>query len=408
MLLESQRMKILHVIPRLDFADGGPVRAVIDLSNATQKRGHQIAVASWAAPDAPQDWNAPGRPHTITVPEPDLPGGFLSKPQIRDLRPIVSRFDLIHLHGIWEPLVLQFARMAEHQDVPWVVSIRGMLDRWCMKQRALKKQVYLALGGSRTLNRAARIHLTAEAELEQARRYFRKSTPQVIPNLLNLEPYRELPPDSLAREQFAAFHSGDPVILFLSRIHYKKGIEHLVDAAAQLRDNGSSARVIIAGTGDEEYTKQIQDRVASHQLEDRVSLVGQVTGDLKLSLYRAADAFCLPTSQENFGFVFFEALAAGLPMVTTKGVDTWPELERSGAAEIVDLNSSDAPNTADLAAALGRLLDDPNLSQRGEQGRSWVFENLNPEHIAERFEQLYLGALSEQSPARHPNESPQA
>lgn len=394
-------MKILHVIPRLHFADGGPVRAVIDLSNATQARGHQLSVASWEAPDAPDDWNAPGRPHTIKVPSPDFPGGFLSKPQIRDLREVVDRFDLVHLHGIWEPLVLQFARMAEHQDVPWVVSIRGMLDRWCMKQRSLKKRVYLASGGSRTLNHAARIHLTAEAELEQARKYFKKSTPVVIPNLLNLDPYRDLPPESLAREHFDAFNSGDPVVLFLSRIHYKKGIEHLVDATARLRDQNTPIRVIIAGTGDDAYTQKIKDRVSAHTLDDRFSFVGQVTGELKLSLYRAADLFCLPTSQENFGFVFFEALAAGLPMVTTKGVDTWPELERSGAADIVELTDTDTPDPEQLASTISRMLADPDLARRGERGRAWVFENLDPGRIAERFEQLYTDALEEhRKPAR--------
>lgn len=376
------------------MADGGPVRAVIDLSNAMQERGHEISVACWEAPDAPEDWGQPGRPHAIEIPAPDFPGGFLSKPQIRDIRPTIRQHDVVHLHGIWEPITLQFARMAEHQGRPWVVSIRGMLDRWCMAQRGLKKRVYLAMGGSRTLNMAARVHLTAEAELEQSGQYFKKSTPVVIPNLLNLEPFAQMPPESLARDEFAAFQTGEPVLLFLSRIHYKKGIEHLLDAVAALASD-TPAQAIIAGTGDEAYTQSLRDRARAAGVHDRVHFVGHVGGDLKLSLYRAADLFVLPTSQENFGFVFFEALAAGTPLVTTNGTDTWPELERSGAGEIVPLRPDDTPDPKALAERIASMLADrESLAARGQAGRDWVFENLDPARIADRFEQLYQDATA--------------
>jgi glycosyltransferase involved in cell wall biosynthesis len=124
-------------------------------------------------------------------------------------------------------------------------------------------------------------------------------------------------------------------------------------------------------------------------LEGHVVFPGFVTGQEKVSLYQAADVFVLPTSQENFGFVLFEALAAGTPVVTTRGADTWPELERCGGAVIV-------PADADaIAEVVGALLDDPERrATMGQCGREWVFGNLDGERVIEAFEQLYAEIAS--------------
>ena len=114
-----------------------------------------------------------------------------------------------------------------------------------------------------------------------------------------------------------------------------EGIEHLIDAVAQLRDRGTHVNVFVAGTGDEDYVDAMRDRVRSAGLEDRFIWTGHVGGDLKNSLYSACDVFALPTSQENFGFVFFESLASATPVITTDLVDTRFEIERSGGGVII-------------------------------------------------------------------------
>ncbi|MEO0512018.1 MAG: glycosyltransferase [Planctomycetota bacterium] len=388
-------MNILHVINRFSFEAGGPARAVTDLAEAMTARGHGVGVASYTHDATPEHWNADKAPHTVKLPEPDLAAGFLSKPQARSLRSVVQRYDVVHLHGVWDPVLLQFARIAERVNRPWIVSVRGMLDDWCMSQRTLKKRFFLLFGGSRTLNRAARVHLTADAERDQAKKYFRRAESVVIPNLLNLEPFRRLPPADLARRSFDAFGHGEPVVLFLSRVHYKKGIEHLIRSVRSVLDAGRPHRVVIAGTGDHDYAAAMQKLAADEGVADRVSFVGQVTGELKLSLYRAADLFVLPTSQENFGFVFFEALASGLPLITTTGVDTWPALERSGGAEIVGLDPSGRADGSALIAKMTKMLSDADsLARRGEAGRAWVFEEMSADRLGDRFEELYQRAVS--------------
>jgi glycosyltransferase involved in cell wall biosynthesis len=112
-----------------------------------------------------------------------------------------------------------------------------------------------------------------------------------------------------------------------------------------------------------------------------------VIGREKVSLYQACDLFVLPTSQENFGFVLYEALAAGTTLITTRGVDTWPELEEAGAT----ITEQHAPTLAD--AIEGLTGDAENLRQLGQAGRDWVFINLRPDRIVQLFERFYISAI---------------
>ncbi len=378
-------MKILHCISTLDFRSGGPVRAVIDLSEALAARGHEVTVLVRNAPDAPEAWSQPGsNVRVIELGRPQIAGSWYRGEPIRTIARAVSEAEAVHLHSIWVPQTAQIAKVARRLGKPYVVSIRGMLDDWCMEQRRLKKLVYLRFaGGSAMLNGAAFVHCTADGELSQSAKWFPGSTGVVIPNLLDLSPYENPPGPELARARFPQLDRPEPTILYLSRLHYKKGVEHLIDAARILRDRGNPHHVIIAGKGDDAYERALRERVTASGLDDLVAFPGMVVGDEKVSLYQAADVFVLPTSQENFGFVFFEALAAGCPVITTRGVDTWPELEQAGALIVQQQAGA-------MADAIGSVTADrPDARRRGAEGRAWVFRNLDPANIVRAFEALY-------------------
>ncbi|CAN0567887.1 unnamed protein product, partial [Laminaria digitata] len=261
--------------------------------------------------------------------------------------------DVVHAHGIWTPQAMRVTNVARAMKTPYVISLRGMLDDWCMDQRRPKKLAYLKMGGTRMLNEATLIHSTAEGELMQSKKWFPKSEGVVIPNLLNLQPYEQMPDPQIARDAFPFFDTDDPVLLYLSRIHYKKGIEHLIEAIKVLRDEGSPHRLLIAGDGDKDYESRLRALTKTHGLEDYVAFLGLVVGEEKIALYQAADLFVLPTSQENFGFVIYEALAAGTTVLTTKGVDTWPELESQAHATICEQRDTS------IASAIKTLTGDP-------------------------------------------------
>lgn len=341
--------------------------------------------------DIPEEWKQGrgGDVVPLAIGVDNLGGRIITAAGIRSLDSAVSRADVVHLHGVWEPSNLQVAALARKRGVATVVSLRGMLDDWCMAQGGFKKRIYLAFGGRRMLERAAVVHCTAQAELEQSRKWFPRGQGMVVPNLMDMAPFRELPGPSQARQRFDIDPDGPPVVLFLSRMSHKKGVEHLIEASSLLAARGVAVRTIIAGDGDDDYAARMRALAGEVRAPGRIDFVGHVGGSLKLSLLQAATVFALPTSQENFGFAFFEALAAGLPVVTTDLVDTKAEITASGAGEIV------TQSAGAFADALQRLLSDRTaLAARGRRGREWTLRELDTDAVAARFEELYRAALA--------------
>jgi glycosyltransferase involved in cell wall biosynthesis len=231
------------------------------------------------------------------------------------------------------------------------------------------------------------VHCTAEGEREQSHKWFPRGTPRVIPNLIDLAAYAALPMPDEAIAAFEPLQGEGPTLLFLSRIHAKKGIEHLVDALPALRRSFPALQVLLAGTGDDAYIKSLQAQARRLGVDDAMHWLGHVGGTLKLSLYNAADIFVLPSSQENFGFVQFEAMACATPCMTTKLVDTWQEVESSGGGIAVE-QSADS-----IIEGLTPLLQDADRrGAMGTAGRAWVLEHLATDRVAALIEDMYQDA----------------
>lgn len=296
--------------------------------------------------------------------------------------------NVLHLHTPWELANLPLARAAGKLGVPYVVTIHGMLDDWSMAQKARKKRLYLALAGRGFLAGAVRVHCTAEAELSQAARFLRPGSGIVIPLPVDLTPYANLPGPELALRQFPQYSGNGARLLFLSRLHPKKRPDLLIEAAALLQSMGVQAKVIVAGPGDHAFVTELAALAGRRGIAQHVLFPGMVSGETKLSLYQAADIFVLPTSQENFGYVLIEALTCGTPVVTTKGVDIWQELQDAGAV-IVE------PDAGDIAAAVRSLLvDKERRNQIGRQGREWVFRRLSTEQVIGQYERMYRSTIN--------------
>lgn len=379
-------MRILHYHRNLRLEYGGVVRFALDLCAAVAARGHEVTLASPDLADVPEGWSGGGAGglRGLRLPEPRGPLDLWGPGATREVRRVASEADVLHLHGAWMPTNVQIARVAERVGTPYVISPHGMFDDWSMAQKAAKKRVFYALAGRRLFRRAAVVHCTAQAELDQSRRWFPGARAVVVPPVLDLELFQALPGDGAARVAFSVPLAGAPVALFLSRVHPKKRPEVLIDAVALLKERGVACNLFIAGTGEDDYLAALKERAAHRQVADRTRFLGMVTGRLKLSLYQMADVFALPTSQENFGLVLPEAMACGAPAVTTKGVDIWPELEASGGAILAEATP------AAFADVLGRLFGDPSLRARlSAAARAWVLEYLEAGAVAARYESLY-------------------
>ncbi len=387
-------MRVVHYLRQIRLEQGGVVRAVLDMCTVLAKAGHHVTLLTCDDTDAPAPWRSgtPGHPRIEKVPPPALPLAAFSPSQLARIRRILADADVVHLHAVWHASNLQLARACRTQRIPYVLSIHGMLDDWSMSQRSMKKRAFLALGAQRMLNSARRVHCTAQAELDQSRKWYPRAQGVVIPLIFDLTPFRDMPGPELARQAHPILRAGRPNILFISRLHYKKGVEHLIRAARLLKDRSTPVSLAIAGSGDQAYESRLRALVQELDLTQDAAFLGMVTGPTKISLYQAADIVVLPTSQENFGFVVFEAMAAGAPLITTRGVDTWPEIESSRGGLIV---AQDAAPIADAIAAL--LADTPRRQNMGRAGREWVLRELDPDAVLARFVAMYEEARHTES-----------
>ena len=382
--------RCLHYLDAIQEEAGGVVRAVLDLTDALAKAGIDVTLLTGDPTDAPADWLAgkPGRPRVVQVTRSITPTLAPAGADREAVRQEIAAADVVHLHTPWDRYNLTLAAEARRQQTPYVVSIHGMLDDWCIAQRGLKKRVYLQVAGRKMLERAARLHFTAEDERRQALKWAPAATGAVLPLVMDLSAYEQLPGNEPAQAAFGELSQPGPKLLFLSRIHPKKGIELLIETVALLKSRGTDARALVAGPGEESYIAELKRLADKRGVADAVHLLGMVRGKEKLSLYQASDLFVLPTSQENFGIVLTEAMACGTPVVTTRGVDIWRELQERGA-EIVD-RSAEA-----IADAVERLLADPAaLADRGARSRSGVLQWLDPESVVQGYVDLYREVAS--------------
>ena len=385
-------MKILHFVESLDATFGGPVRAIVDLAAALVEIGHTVTIVTTDSSSGPAEWSDAGdRPKVLSIGKPGLFGLALSPSAREALSKEMQSADVVHAHGVWCYASILVCRLAARFRKPFVISPHGMLDEWPMRQKSLKKRVYLALVGSRWLSGASQVHLAASLEFEQARRWFPGDLGIVVPNLLDTAPFQSLPEGGIIEPALRQLDPRRGRVLFLSRLHPKKGLEILLRASALLKARQRPVSIIVAGEGASDYVAALADLARELGLEDdELIFLGAVAGDRKLALFRSCDVFALPTHHENFGYVLVEALACGLCVVTTRAVAIASELQSTGAAVLAEATPEQ------FAEAIDHLMADRNASRaRGEMGRQRTLEWLDAGRIIRQYERMYSRCAGE-------------
>lgn len=382
-------MRIVHFLTRVRTEDGGVARATLDLCGALASAGHDVTLVTFEARDVPDAWKngEPGCPRVEELPPINGPIKLFSRWARRRLEMILSRADVAHIQELWLPPAAQVAQVARRVGTPYILSVHGMLDDWAMAQKSFKKQAYLKLVGNRMIRGARVVHCAAAGEARQAQRWLPQQLADIVPLLLDIEPYRILPSRGTSRAGLPG-DAGAPTVAFLGRVHPQKGIDRLIEAAGALARAGEATEVLIAGTGAPEYLDELKQLAASLGIADRVHFLGHVLGADKVRLLRGADMLVLPSFQESFGLVLVEALACGTPVITTRAVDISPELETSGSSIIIE-----TPTPAAVGGAISQLLRDPaRRIDMGEAGRRWVLEYLDRDRVLAQFDGLYRKA----------------
>jgi glycosyltransferase involved in cell wall biosynthesis len=369
-------MRILHWLDLWWRDVGGPIRSISDLAEAMRERGHDVVISTADPRDAPRGWIEGSNPRMRAFRHGPL--GIIARSERARLRELVRSVDVVHLHGLWERSTHSVAGEAYASGVPFIVSTRGVLDDWAMTQRGLRKRLFLAAFGKRLLGRAASVHCTSIGEARQVEsRIARRAT--VIPNLLRIEPLLEL------RRMVAS----TPRILFLGRLHESKGLDLLIRAVASLRDAGVVPSLDVAGAGAPQEVRAMTSLVEDLRLESQVRFLGHLDDAARQLALSEAWIMALPTAQENFGNAMFESLAAGVPVLASKGLDAEVELESSGGALLVERD----PQA--IAAGLAELLlDHERRDSMSASAREWCARELHPGVVGARFESLYQSALA--------------
>jgi glycosyltransferase involved in cell wall biosynthesis len=396
-------VNIFHVVPGLALRNGGPSVYVVGLSRALQELGATVTVfttdasAPASAKDVDHRWNwellPPGadeldiRHFPLAVPKRIIYAPNLS----RALKEEIPKADIIHVHTLYLYPQLTAWRAASRAQVPYIVTPHGVLDPYLRSRGHIKKRIFDALWQRRMLDGAAALHLTSEDERRLVSDLKIRAPHVVVPNGVNLAAFEHLPPPSDFRERFLS-GSTAPLVLNHGRIAEKKGLNILVEAMAQVRQIHPTAMLALVGPDDEGLVPNLQNVASRAGIGNAVHFVGMLQNDDLLAALAAADVWALPSHTENFGFAVVEAMAAGLPVVTSPHVNIAPEAASAGALVMVDNSPSR------VATAISDLLAQPKWrAQLGCEGRCFVRMYDWPA-VARKMYELYQSVLERTAP----------
>jgi glycosyltransferase involved in cell wall biosynthesis len=383
-------MKILQVIHSLNPRAGGTTEAVKQLSAALVRKGIDVDVMTLDSPDSP--WLA-DFPFPLFALGPGRTGYGYNPRVVPWLAAHASNYDLIVVNGLWQFGNFAVWLASRKTKLRYAVFPHGMLDPWFKRQyplKHLKKWLYWPWGEYRVLRDAAAVLFTSEEERLEARKSFwlYRCREKVIgfgidAPMVDVDSSRRL-----FLEKFPGL-AGKRLILFLGRMHVKKGCDLLLRAFHLVLAGKPSAdlHLVMAGPHDSAYGEEMQRLTRELSLEDRVTWTGMLSGDLKWGAFYAAETFVLPSHQENFGVSVVEALACGLPVLISNKVNIWREVSEDGAGLVED---DDLPGTVRL---LERWLafDGAERERLGVRAKGCFEERFQMARVAGEVEAVVLG-----------------
>lgn len=382
-------MKVLHVIDRLDKRLGGAVQATLGICKYLALAGETVeAAGSIAIGDQLDHLDLEFSNFKTYRFERSFPKRYAhSRDFNRWFSEAVSEYDIVEVHAIFSAFTLQTAKICRQHGIRYVVRPHGSLDPFDLqKHAALKKIVGPALIRP-LLEGASAVLLTTDLEADRLVTYGARASKRVLPLPI------PLPKTQGDRQGFRLRH-GIPqnaqVVLFLSRIDYKKGLNLLIPALRLLKSEFPNLWFLLAGSGDAEYSAQVDRWLDGHGVMAFTTKAGFVSGIHKQDAFAAADLFALPSMNENFGIVNIEAMNAGLPVLVSQEVYVASDIEKAGAG-ITCSTTVDS-----VAECLRRLLGQPSRrEQMGRQGRLLVATKYQPENVTRSLVAIYREILGQ-------------
>ncbi|MVT53321.1 glycosyltransferase [Bradyrhizobium yuanmingense] len=388
-------MKILRIIGSVDQRFGGPIESLLRTAEEMRNQGHQITVASLDPPDAQYLPSFPFEVHALGQ------RGMRSRVRYSTtfvpwLRRHASQYDVAIVEGLWNySSVGTWLGLAK--QIPYVVFAHGMLDPWFRKASPTKhfvKQIYWHLAEGRVLRDADYVLFTCEEERRLARQSFHghRYRERVVafgtadaPRLDEKRhiAFRQLVPELKDREY----------LLFLGRIHPKKGCDILIRAFGAIASEFKELDLVIAGPDQVNWRQALELEARRLGISNRIHWPGMLAGDAKWGAFRGATAFVLPSHQENFGIAVAEALACGLPVLISNKVNIWREIKASGCGLVAE--DTEAGTVSCLRQFL--RLDTANKARMRQLARNCFLKQFEVKRAAEDLTSVLTEILSDET-----------
>jgi glycosyltransferase involved in cell wall biosynthesis len=390
-------MKVLHIIPSVSPALGGPTQVVLNLVKALREYGVDAEIAT-TNDNGSKLLDVPlyERIEYEQVPVwffprflPPMKEFIFSAALTRWLWQHLRDYDTIETHYLFSYASTCAGAIARLQGIPYIVRTMGQLTPWALSQSRLKKRIYTSMIERHNLNCADAIHCTSAGEVEDVRNFGIKTPSIFLPLGVN-QPIDWSEAKQKLRDIYG-ISTTTPVVLFLSRLHPKKRPDLLIQALSQLAAQNYDFHLILAGSGEPQYLSYLTNLVSSLGLASHTCIPGFVMGQDKDLLLQGSDVFVLPSFSENFGVAVAEAMAVGLPVIITPDVQISPEIAAEQAGLVVE------GEVEPLAGAIAQLLTSPDFRhQLGENGKRLVSRRYSWSAIAQNLTSVYTAIIKGQ------------
>ena len=365
-------MKILSFVSTLDLSSGGPSRSVPMLVKGLAELGVDITLMTIRSENM-NIHSLEGTTAKLKVLSPSFSRKEIAK-YLAD-----ERFELIQIQSVWEMPYHKVILEARKQNIPYIVTPRGMLEPWSLSQKKWKKKLAWWLYQRNDVQKSACVFTTAKMEAEHVSNLGITTCKAVIPNGIETDAYPCKTSVEGVKKQ----------VLFLSRVHVKKGIELLFEAWKRLHTDYADWQLLVIGNGEAEYIHSLENRVESLGLKDSIKILPPVFGEAKIKVYQESALFCLPSFSENFGMVIAEAMSCGTPVITTTNCP-WEILNETNTGWCVDLSVENLERA--LREAMG--MDANALYGMGQRASKFIFDNFDYRSVTRKTLRLYEWLLN--------------
>jgi glycosyltransferase involved in cell wall biosynthesis len=397
-------MKILHVIENVSERGGGPQSVLGAIAKAQVDRGHEVTVATTDMDhphgrlDVPRNQKLDRNGISYIHFSVQFAPLRLSLPMARHLPGLIAAHDVIKVHGLYRFPPSFAAAIARKRGAALIIRPHGSLDPFLYARSSkslILKRAYEKLIDFPNLRNADAIHYTADEERDRAAYLGLKTPSYVLPNGLDWESYETLPQPGAFRAGIGIAPSA-PLILFLGRINFKKGLDLLIPGFARIKSAWPDAKLVIAGPDNDGYGARVRQFIAEHDIGDSVIFAGMLRGAQVRGAFVDANIFVLPSYTENFGMAVIESLACGTPVVISDQVNIHAQVQAAGAGLVTPCKAED------VARAMDRLLRAPEQARAmGQAGRQWVKQTLTWPRIVAKLDDEYRKAIDHAQMRRH-------